>query len=188
MTETQILQWIKHNLSPVINKALVVENPVIYTEDWLAGIVMRETGGLINKYVTRGLDLESVSGLMRGDYTMRKWKGEMSKRYHGFSFFQIDVDSYPDFVSSGQWKDPYLSCLKAINVLESKRKYLQARFKLLSGEELDRAITAAYNCGEGNVSKVLLSGEDIDTRTTGGDYSKEVFRFRGLYKELGEAP
>lgn len=188
MTETQILQWIKDNLSPIINKAITVESPIIYTEDWLAGIVCRETGILISKYAPKDLSLESISSLMRGDYSQRKWKGETSKRYHGFSFFQIDVDSFPDFVSSGQWKDPYLSCLKAINVLESKRKYLQARFKLLSGEELDRAITASYNAGEGNISKSLLAGEDIDSRTANHNYSKEVWRFRDEYKKLGSVP
>ena len=188
MTETQILTWIRDNLGKIIDKAIAVESPVIYTQDWLAAIVMREVNGLIARYVPKGLDLESISGLMRGDYTQRKDRGETSKRYHGFSFFQIDIDSYPDFVSSGQWKDPYLSCLTAISVLESKRRYLQARFKLLSGEPLDRAITAAYNCGEGNVAKSIISDASVDTHTTGGNYSKEVFRFRDEYKKLGATP
>jgi hypothetical protein len=44
MTETQTLKWIKDNLGPLISKAIADSGPVPYTEDIIAGMVMREIG------------------------------------------------------------------------------------------------------------------------------------------------
>lgn len=74
--------------------------------------------------------------------------------------------------------------MKAISVLEGKRKYIQSKLPNLSGNDLNRAITAAYNCGEGRVVQALNKGVDVDTYTHNHDYSKEVFRYRGIYNSL----
>lgn len=184
MTNTQILGWIRTNLGPVIRdvlaKAKAKTPDLLYTEDWLAAITCRETGGLIARYSNE--PLSDVSTLMRGDYSQRH--GETEKSYHGFGFWQADIASFPAFVRSGDWKDPNKACFMAISILEGKRAYLQPHFPQLAGEDLARAITAAYNCGEGNVAKVLKAGENIDSRTTGKDYSKEVWEFREIYNSL----
>lgn len=183
MTNTQILQWIKRNLVPVIDQALVLANAkntgLIYTQDWLAAIACRETGGLIARYPNA--PLKDVAAVMRGDYTQRA--GETEKQYHGYSFWQIDIGSFPAFIRSGDWKDPGKSCSMAISVLEDKRKYIQGHSKV-AGEDLARAITAAYNCGEGNVLKVINAGQDIDARTADRNYSKNVWEFRAIYQTL----
>lgn len=181
MTEKSIIYWIRDNLGSVMRQALASWDGVIYTEDWLGAIAYRETGILINRYATKGITLENIALLMKGDYTQRK--GEDKPQYHGFSFWQIDVHSYPEFIKSGEWKDPLISCNKAISVLESKRKYLQSKFKLLAGESLDRAITAAYNTGEGNVRNSIIAGRDVDSTTTGHDYSRAVWKYRSIYKQ-----
>jgi hypothetical protein len=62
---------------------------------------------------------------------------------------QIDIASFPAFVNSGDWKDPLKSWLKAIAVLESKRKYILSKCPDVKGEFLHRAVTAAYNCRGG---------------------------------------
>ncbi len=186
MTERDILQWINVNLGPAIDKALVHAREKfpnhLYTKDWLAGITMRETGFLIARYIKEKVKPETIHTLMRGDYGQRS--GEKEKTYHGYGYPQIDIGSYPDFVKSGDWKDPFKVFLKAITVLEEKRLYLAPKFPNLQGDSLHRAITAAYNCGQGNVAKVLAAGQDIDARTYSKDYSREVWRFRAIFNSL----
>jgi len=172
MTETQCLKWIKTNLGPVISKAIADSGPIPYTESLIAAMVMRETGIIIMRNPT--LSLAAMSQITRGDYGHRK--GETEKQYHGFGFMQIDIASFPDFVKSGNWKDPYKTFIQAIKVLEAKRKYL--------GNVPLQAVVAAYNCGEGNVSKAIKAGKDVDTYTYNHDYSKEVWRFMGMYDTI----
>lgn len=189
MTEKQTIHWILTNLGPDIDKALAAKykNPdLLYTKDWLAGMCYRETGFLINRYVTQGIATKNIHSLMRGDYG--QGPGEIEKSYHGFGYWQIDIGSYPAFVKSGDWKDPYKTCVKAITVLEEKRVYLQKQLPTLTGEQLNRAITAAYNCGQGNVTKALKAGKDVDIYTHQHDYSKEVWRYREIAKPLSEKP
>jgi len=183
MTNTDILQWIKKNLGPIIISSIErakAKNPaLLYTEDWLGAIACRETGGLIARYPNA--TLVDVSSVMRGDYTQRP--GEIEKQYHGFGFWQADIASFPAFVKSGNWKDPAKACDMAIDILEGKRAYLHSHSQL-EGEDLDRAITAAYNCGEGSVIKALAAALDIDIRTADHNYSRNVWEFRALYKSL----
>jgi hypothetical protein len=186
MTERDILKWINLNLSNAIDKAIAHAREkypdLIYTKDWLAAMAMRETGFKIAEFVKLGKKPEAIHTIMRGDYGQRK--GDVEKCYHGFGYWQIDIASYPDFVKSGDWKDPFKTCRKAISVLEEKRLYLAPKFPNLQGDSLCRAITAAYNCGQGNVAKVLRVGQDIDARTYNRDYSAEVWRFRQIFNSL----
>ena len=94
--------------------------------------------------------------LNEGDYGKRP--ADAAKQYHGFGFWQIDIASFPSFISSGKWVDP--------------------------GAMAQPAVTAAYNCGEGNVNKALEANLDVDSYTFAKDYSKEVFRYRGIYQNL----
>lgn len=182
MTQAQILSWIKTNLGPHIQKALS-ENPgVIYTEDWLAGMAYRETGFLIARYMAKKMPPEMIHALMMGDYSQRN--GEVKKYYHGFGYWQIDTGSYPQFINAGHWRDPFLTCMKAIAVLEEKRKWLAGKFKINDSDLADRAITAAYNCGQGNVYKALKAGKDVDLYTHNHDYSRMVWQYRETYRKL----
>jgi hypothetical protein len=184
MTTRDILLWIHINLLSSINKAIEEKkkaNPLlIYTPDWLVGITYRETGGLIAKY--GGKKAEVMHSLTRGDFSQRP--GEKEKQYHGYGYVQIDIGSYPDFVKSGAWKDPFKCYAKAIDVLEEKRKYIQSHMIRLGGDDLHRAITAAYNCGQGNVVKALSANKDVDSYTTGHDYSKDVWQRRNFYRQI----
>jgi hypothetical protein len=186
MNNTQILQWIKKNLASYINEAISsaksTNSNLLYTEDWLGAITCRETGELIERYIPQGRSVLDMASLMHGDYSQRSH--ETKPQYHGFGFIQIDIDSFPSFVHSGDWKDPLKCYSMAISVLEGKRKYLQAHFPSLTGETLERAITAAYNSGEGSVSKCLHENIDIDSRTANHNYSKQVFEFREIYRTL----
>ena len=184
MTQERILYWIREHLSPTIRKALEQYPEVIYTEDWLAGMTYRETGFLIARYADKKMSPDSIHSIIKGDYSKRE--GEVEKQYHGFGYMQIDIDSYPDFVKSGDWKDPYKTYLKSISVLEEKRKYLAAKMDFGQHDLLTihRAITAAYNCGQGNVMKAIRNDKDVDRYTHNGDYSKMVWLYRDAYRNL----
>ncbi len=176
-----VLEWLKVNISNTLKNVtsiLQLDKYCHITESWMAGIACRETGGLIVKYVNKGFKLNELLERMKGDYT--------NGIYHGYSLFQIDVRSFPDFINSGDWKDLNLSAVKALQVLQGKNMILlkTSVFMSLSEEMKERAVTAAYNCGEGNVIAVLQKNEDIDSRTTGRDYSKKVFEFRKIYESL----
>jgi len=181
-SNTDVLVWIKkylHDILLNVEHSYKPDEFCTITADWLAAIACRETGGLIVKYVNKGISLENVSALMLGDYT--------NGRYHGYGFFQIDIRSFPDFIISNDWKDPELCAIKASQVLHSKNAYLLKQPSFIALTDVvakERAVTAAYNCGEGNVAHVLLHGDDIDSRTAGKDYSKQVFEFREIYKGL----
>jgi len=178
MTQKDALRWIKDNLSFVIKKSI---EGTPYTEDWLAAMACREVWILIIRYAPTRRPSE-MHPLMKGDYGQRE--GESKKQYHGFGYMQIDIGSYPDFVNSGDWKEPQKCFDKAVSVLNEKRAYITRKFPNLSGAALEDAITAAYNCGEGNVEKNLRKGKDVDSSTHGKDYSKDVRRIREMYLTL----
>lgn len=172
-----LLKWIKTNLGPAIRQAV---SGTKYTEDWLAAMCARETGFLIIRYFNQGFSFGDICVRMKGDYR------KSENRYRGFGFWQIDVGSYPQFTNSEKWKDPVLTAKMAVSVLEEKRKYLENRGwkNKMSATDFERAITAAYNCGQGNVDKALSRGMDVDAFTFQKDYSAEIFRNRGVYRSL----
>jgi hypothetical protein len=86
MTELETLKWIKEHVSPFINQAIAEHkksNPdLIYTEDWLGAINMRETGQKIVKLLGQGFVVPGIWEVMKGDYSARP--GEKEPRYHGY--------------------------------------------------------------------------------------------------------
>lgn len=180
-TEAEMMRWIRDYLGNMMRQAVTGS---AFTEDWLAGMCARETGYKIIQYYNQGHDFAYVCENMRGDYGRRS--GEASARYHGFGFWQIDIGSYPDFINSHDWKDPLKTARKAVTVLNEKKTYLQNRGwdAQLTADEFNRAITAAYNCGQGNVDKALRNNRPIDFYTFTQNYSAEVWRYRNIYRNL----
>ncbi|HRI22526.1 MAG TPA: peptidoglycan-binding protein [Panacibacter sp.] len=180
-TDQKMMQWIKDNLSSSISQAIAGS---MYTEDWLAGMCARETGFLFTRFVNKGFTLEQINPLMKGDFGKRKTDAQ--KIFHGFGFWQIDIGSFPQFVNSGKWQDPLETALMAVKVLDQKMQFLRQKgwHTKLPAVMFERAITAAYNCGQGNVDKALSRKLDVDTFTFSKDYSKEVFRYRNIYSKL----
>ncbi len=180
-SETKMMQWIKDNLGATIRQAVTGS---VYTEDWLAGMCARETGFLIIRYVNQGKNFEDICLLMKGDYGKRK--NDTEKKYHGFGFWQIDIDSFAAFVASGKWTNAFETSKMAVKVLNEKRNFLIGKGwqQHTDAVTFERAVTAAYNCGQGNVDKAFRNGQDVDFYTFSADYSKEVFRYRNIYKNL----
>lgn len=186
MTDQQLSNWIKQHLGPIINDCLIkTETADIYSEDLLGAMAQRETGIKMFKYLGKdpAMNVNALSELMLGDYGQRP--GEAEPRYHGYGFWQIDIKSFPEFVNSGDWKDPHKCCIKAINVLLGKRNYLKDRLPGLTGEDFERANVAAYNGGEGGVMRAILNHQDVDKHTFNEDYSAVVWKYRHLYQQAG---
>lgn len=183
MTDQQLSKWINIHLGPIITGALEKSGNIVYPVDLMGAMAQREVGFLISRFVIKepGITVEKLSTLMKGDYSQRP--GETEKKYHGFGFWQIDIKSFPDFVASGDWADPIKCCLKAINVLMAKGKYLADKLPGLSADQMLRANVAAYNCGEGNVVKAVINHLDIDTYTFSHDYSTAVWRYREFFRD-----
>ena len=178
MTDKEILTVIKTKLGETIKQAIIDSKTTLYTEDWLGAMAMREMGHKIDKLMQQGKTWAEIVLNAKGDYGQRS--SDDKPIYHGFGFWQIDIASFPQFIKSGDWVDPYKCAMKAISVLEGKRKYLATKFPTVD----DRAITAAYNCGEGNVTKALRMFKDVDVYTHQKNYSAEVWRYREIYKSI----
>lgn len=101
---------------------------------------------------------------------------------HGHGEMQIDDRSHTTFCSNGGWKD-LASSLAYIhrNVIIPSYNYLANRFGYFQEDyaKLFWGVVAAYNCGAGNVAQAVANGDDVDSRTTGHDYSADV-RARAL--------
>lgn len=182
MTNTDVLKWIKREIGPYIQRALLARPGSMYTEEWLAGIACRETGQLMGIYIPKKSDPLTICSILRGDYTQRL--GESQKQYHGYGITQADIASFPEFVKSGDWKDPFKCFVKTIDILNGKKAYLLNHESTLAGDSLKHYITAAYNCGEGNEMKVINQHLDPDAYTTGHNYAAVVFDFAEIYKNL----
>lgn len=104
---------------------------------------------------------------------------------HGHGLMQIDDRSFPIFCQNQNWRDPAINIDFGARVLHMKRSFLESRC-ILTGSDLERAAIAAYNCGEGNVMKSILAGEDVDKRTSGHDFSRAVLAYAEEYRKISE--
>lgn len=101
---------------------------------------------------------------------------------HGHGEMQIDDRSHETFCSNGGWKDLAASLAYVHrNVIIPSYNYLANRFGYFGANYVNLfwGVVAAYNCGAGNVAKAVANGDDVDSRTTGHDYSADV-RARAL--------
>lgn len=97
---------------------------------------------------------------------------------HGNGMMQIDDRSFATWIAA--WKAGGRkvedNILKGADVLRAKRESLKALVPGLSGDDLTYAAIAAYNTGEGNVSKSLwmVPPRSPDATSTGGHYAASV--------------
>ena len=95
---------------------------------------------------------------------------------HGRGLMQIDDRSHGDWIRGHNWKDPATNVEYGADVWLDNYNYFTDHMDLVDSDymKLIWAATAAYNCGAGNVNKALSSGADVDSRTTGRNYSADV--------------
>ena len=130
------------------------------------------------------------------------WNRVPGDHGNGHGLFQIDKRFHYDWVQKGLWKDPYESALKAIQVLNElqDRAIMYSELKLVTATTLQgRGYTtatrpidnlkllpitiASYNCGLWAYYH-YCKGRDVDTGTTGADYSKDVLYRAEIFKQL----
>lgn len=132
---------------------------------------------------------------------------EPGDRGNGFGLTQADRRSFPEFVNSGKWKDPY-ECFRftaerikseLYNLrLYEKQETVAGKFRSGRGysftpkplpDEMTRLriVVAGYNCGlKTAYYHYCKSGNNADKGTTGADYSKDVFDRCKQFKSLAE--
>lgn len=110
-----------------------------------------------------------------------------TKLPHGHGPMQIDDRSFPQFAQD--YRAGKLTPVDGIEmgckVLSAKLKSIKKFLPQLAGDLQLRAAVAAYNCGEGNVKKVVLAGQDVDSKTTGHDYSRDVLERAEYFEQNG---
>jgi len=117
----------------------------------------------------------SVGGLYGKWYAPKGWQPPFwvpaDSRGWGRGLMQIDYAASQLI----NWADPYENITAGAKIWKAKRSYIVNHVPGLSDADYDKAATAAYNTGEGNVTKSLLAGLDPDTTTEKGNYSADVF-------------
>lgn len=93
---------------------------------------------------------------------------------HGRGLMQIDDQWHKDFIASEKWKLPQANIYYGTKLLADNREMLKKKYPDIGTYDLTRGFIAAFNCGFGNVIKAIKRGKDIDSYTTGEDYSMDV--------------
>ena len=124
---------------------------------------------------SRETNLENIRGDFRGGI------------YHGAGVLQVDIGTDPDYVrnwTKDKWErsvvrgvDIYLS--KVDDTLKCQGRRAKARQREFTGkrvesDDLRRIATAAYNCGRW-AHYHFSNGNNVDSSTTGRDYSRDVY-------------
>ncbi len=92
---------------------------------------------------------------------------------HGRGLMQIDDRWHKEFISSGKWSDPAKNIDYGVALVKANVDSLIKKYPGETDLALQRAL-AAYNCGLGNLFESIAYGEDVDSRTTGQNYSADV--------------
>lgn len=151
-----------HNLL-LLHSFVIRYTPVGIPISIVAGIISRETDGDPSLYV--------------GDHG------------RGYGPMQVDIATSPGFCA--RWKEgletPESGIKEGCRILAQK-KYSADHHPytaVMSPDDRLRIAIAAYNCGNVNVRHALESGEDIDSRTTGRDYSRDVLDRAAFLRQHG---
>jgi hypothetical protein len=103
-------------------------------------------------------------------------------RGHGRGLMQID-DRFHQFAKTGLWQNPRENIQFGCELLADNRELLR-RQTGLTGRNLLRATLASYNAGLGGVLRAINQGSNVDSVTTGADYSKDVLDRAGWFQEF----
>lgn len=136
-----------------------------------------------------GLALKPPGPGGRGDFSRRRPRGQRRDAIppdgagYGRGLMQIDYD-WHEFARTGRWYSARDNILYACTVLEDARHFFQKRINL-NDDLLLRATLAAYNAGATATLRAIEAGNDVDSRTTGRDYSQDVLNRSGWFQLHG---
>ncbi|MCP4699732.1 MAG: hypothetical protein GY862_23205 [Gammaproteobacteria bacterium] len=135
-----------------------------------------------------GLALRPATPAGRGDFARRRPRGNRrgweppDGGGYGRGLMQIDYD-WHEFARTGNWREPRSNIAYAANEL-NKSRYFFLR-KRIPEHMMTRAILASYNAGRSATFKCIRARRDIDCKTTGRDYSKDVMNRAGWFQLHG---
>lgn len=131
------------------------------------------------------------------------WLKKAGDGGHGFGLMQADVRSFPEWIRSGKWRDAREGILKGADILmqkwidtnncigkkstvkSSKGGTFSFVGKKVHGIEAQAVTIAAYNSGRWG-HYCVSTGRDVDSFTTGKDYSKDVLARAAALRPLIE--
>jgi hypothetical protein len=148
----------------------------------IAGIGSRESHwGLL----LRPAGPEGTGDFIKRRFPARHRDGPLPPDGGGFGrgLMQIDYDHH-EFARTGKWKDPEDNIFYATKILDDSRRFLRRKANL---QHLDllRAAIASYNSGPRRVLMAIREKLDVDSYTTGGDYSADVLNRAGFFQLKG---
>ncbi|MEM7016806.1 MAG: hypothetical protein AAF512_05625 [Pseudomonadota bacterium] len=135
-----------------------------------------------------GLALRPANPGGTGDHKPRSPRGNRTGRVppdgggFGRGLMQIDYD-WHEFARTGNWQDPKANLMYACNVVNDARTFFRQR--RVPESEMLRAVIAAYNSGATNTYSCIQGRKDIDCKTTGRDYSRDVLNRSGWFQLHG---
>jgi soluble lytic murein transglycosylase-like protein len=148
--------------------------------------------GIISRESAWSITLKPPGPSGTGDFHQRIPRGQRQTvlppdgKGYGRGLMQIDYD-WHEFARTGNWQDPQANIFYGCETLVQAREFFNKRLPYLRGEQELRAVIAAYNAGATATVEVIQKGEDIDTATTGKDYSKNVLDRAGWFRLYGWA-
>ncbi len=135
-----------------------------------------------------GLALRPANPGGRGDFAKRPPRGNRTTPEppdgpgYGRGLMQIDYD-WHEFARTGNWQEPRANLLYAAEVLNQARTFFQRQG--LAANTMTPAIIAAYNSGATATFGCIQAGQDVDCKTTGRDYSRDVLNRAGWFQLHG---
>ena len=146
--------------------------------------------GLGSRESQWGLALKPPEAGGTGDFVVRKSRTPFRPAAlppdgggFGRGLMQIDYDAF-EFARIGKWKDPRENILFACQVLADCREAIRQQAGL-DGIKLLRGTLAAYNAGTKRVLEAVQQGADLDSVTTGRNYSADVLSRAGWFQLKG---
>ncbi len=140
-----------------------------------------ESFGLDPLVVAAIISRESGAGRLLG-----KWGNppDTGDKGHGRGLMQIDDRWHKGFVGLGDlWRNPAANLAYGCGLLRENLDRLAEAFPDLDKDKALRAALAGYNCGMGRVERHLIRGRDVDSSTTGKDYSRDVLKRAAWLRE-----
>lgn len=141
--------------------------------------------GLVSRESAWGLTLKPKGAAGTGDWARRnpaKWHCLMPPDGKGWGRGLMQIDYQQEFAKSGAWDDPGKNLMYGSKELASHIAYFTANFDADTVDPL-RAGIAAYNCGRANVTAAISDGSDLDTYTTGHDYSSDIIKRKDWFRD-----